>query len=216
MAAGLALLAEGLLMAAVVVAPPRVVPLMVVVEGCWMEGEAEAAMEANKTSQCTLYPRSLWHKKEKNSLTLFTNSTSISSPSPHHPSALPSPYLHPHPTISLATSSPLPSSYLHPHPTLTPPSPSPHHLLTIHSSFHLLTFTLTLYMQPHIPSSISTPSYSHPYFQPFIPHLCLCVGASMEGSKICKVRLLRLRVRELGHCTSTRLEGRKVTKVRGS
>ena len=166
-------------MAAVVVAPPRVVPLMVVVEGCWMEGEAEAAMEANKTSQCTLYPRSLWHKKEKNSLTLFTNSTSISSPSPHHPSALPSPYLHPHPTISLATSSPLPSSYLHPHPTLTPPSPSPHHPFALqssylhshplhatpHSFFHLHTLLLTSLLPTFHPSPVFVCGSLHGRFQ---------------------------------------------------
>ena len=94
-------------MAAVVVAPPRVVPLMVVVERCWMEGEAEAAMEANKTRDFTMYtvpPESL-PQEGKN------------SHPPHHP------HFH------LLT--------IHPPPTfISIPSPSPHplthHLLTLY------------------------------------------------------------------------------------
>ena len=129
-------------MAAVVVAPPRVVPLMVVVEGCWMEGEAEAAMEANKTSQCTLYPRSLWHKKEK---TL----------SPSSPTPLPSPLhlltIHPHFHLLTFTLTP-PSHSPPPHHLLTTsiflPSPSPHPL-------HLLTTS-----SPSIRTSIFLPSLS--------------------------------------------------------
>lgn len=133
MAVGLALLAGGLLMAAVVVAPPRVVPLMVVVEGCWMEGEAEAAMEANKTRDFTTYtvpPESLPQEGKK---------LSPSSPPPllppHHP---PSPHFHFH-TF-----------------TLTPPShpPPPHPLhVTPHPFFHLHTCHLHI-LTPN-PSSLT-------------------------------------------------------------
>ena len=156
-------------MAAVVVAPPRVVPLMVVVEGCWMEREAEAAMEANKTSQCTLYPWSLCHKKGK------TFSPSSPPPPPHfHLLTFTL-------TLSLSISSPsIRTSIL--------PSPSPHsltlHLLTIHPHFHLLTFTLTTPSHSPPPHPLHATPHSFFYLHTCHPHIltsklssltCVCV-----------------------------------------